>query len=169
MGYGGAKAVFENEQRSLFESLLTVVETFTSAGYGEDAVWQPPSIGLLLATQFTGGCFVFTALPLFVAPWIEVTPSTTSPTSRVETPPFPARRLSCPGAVDRQWVAARVDHLEEDALSFDLQIDVGTEAGAWLGRRSPSPTAGCGPARASWPWIELGICYPEADVRLQKG
>lgn len=82
--YTWAMAAFENQQRSLFESLLVVVETFTTTGYGEDAVWETPQlIGLMVAMQFTGVFFIFMALPLFVAPWIEATLSTTPP-SRID-------------------------------------------------------------------------------------
>jgi len=83
--YSWAMPIFENESRSVFESLLVVVETFTTTGYGEDAIWDSPQlIGLMVAMQFTGVFFIFMALPLFVAPWIEATLSTSPPTRNDE-------------------------------------------------------------------------------------
>jgi len=80
--YSWAMGAFENEPRTLVESLLVVVETFTTTGYGEDAIWTSPQlVGLMVAMQFTGVFFIFMALPLFVAPWIEATLSTTPPDS----------------------------------------------------------------------------------------
>jgi Trk K+ transport system NAD-binding subunit len=73
VAYSWAMAAFEGESRSLVQSALTVVETFTTTGYGEDAnIWSSPQvIGLVIAMQFTGVFFIFMALPLFVAPWLE--------------------------------------------------------------------------------------------------
>jgi len=74
-------AIFEDESRSVAQALLVVVETFTTTGYGEDAdAWQSPQlIALVVLMQFTGVLFIFMALPLFVAPWIEGRLSTTPP------------------------------------------------------------------------------------------
>jgi Trk K+ transport system NAD-binding subunit len=79
--YQWAIATFEGVERGFFESLLVVVETFTTTGYGEDAIWNsPPMILLLISMMFTGVFFIFMALPLFVVPWIEQRLSTTLPT-----------------------------------------------------------------------------------------
>jgi Trk K+ transport system NAD-binding subunit len=78
--YTWAMAAFEGQSRSFFESLLVVVETFTTTGYGEDAIWETPQlVSLMVVMQFTGVFFIFMALPLFVAPWIESTLSTSPP------------------------------------------------------------------------------------------
>jgi Trk K+ transport system NAD-binding subunit len=63
-----------------------VIETFTTTGYGEDAaIWDSPQvIGLVIAMQFTGVFFIFMALPLFVAPWLEQRLSTTPPKANTE-------------------------------------------------------------------------------------
>jgi Trk K+ transport system NAD-binding subunit len=81
--YQWAMASFEGETRTITESLLIVVETFTTTGYGEDAtVWSsPPLVAIIVAMQFTGVFFLFMAFPLFVAPWLEQTLSTSPPTS----------------------------------------------------------------------------------------
>jgi len=80
--YSWAMDVFEGRPRTFFESLLVVVETFTTTGYGEDAVWQSPQlISLMVTMQFTGVFFIFMALPLFVAPWLEERLSTTPPSA----------------------------------------------------------------------------------------
>ena len=82
MVYAWGMATFEGLERGFFESLLVVVETFTTTGYGEDAVWQsPPMIMLVVSMMFTGVVFIFMALPLFVVPWFEERLSTNAPTA----------------------------------------------------------------------------------------
>jgi Trk K+ transport system NAD-binding subunit len=79
--YSWAMAFFEGQARTFGESLLVVVETFTTTGYGEDAGnWNSPwTIALMTVMQFTGVIFIFMALPLFVVPWMEQRLSTTPP------------------------------------------------------------------------------------------
>lgn len=81
LAYQATLLAFEGEPRSILESLLVVVETFTTLGYGSDAdAWTSgPTIALMVAMQFTAVILIFMALPLFVSPWIEDTFSTTLP------------------------------------------------------------------------------------------
>lgn len=82
LAYDWAMLTFEGKQRGFFQSLLVVVETFTTVGFGEDAVWEsPPMILLVVSMMFTGVVFIFMALPLFVVPWIEQQLSTNPPAS----------------------------------------------------------------------------------------
>ena len=83
IAYGTGMAVFEGASRTLTESLLVVVQSFTTTGYGEDAAaWTTPQMRVLaIAMQATGVFFVFMALPLFIAPWIEERLTTTVPSS----------------------------------------------------------------------------------------
>lgn len=85
VAYKAALGAFENESRTLVESLLVVVETFTTIGYGRDAaVWsEPPTVALVVAMQATAVFFLFMALPLFVSPWLEDR-LTRSPPERVD-------------------------------------------------------------------------------------
>lgn len=70
--YNWGMGVLEGRPQSLDRSLLIVVETITTTGYGEDAPWATPVMNLLMITmQFTGVILLFTTLPLFVVPWIE--------------------------------------------------------------------------------------------------
>jgi Trk K+ transport system NAD-binding subunit len=73
--------IFEGETRSFARSLLVVVETFTTLGYGSDAsAWTAPqTIALMIVMQFTAVFLIFMAIPLFVSPWIEETFSTQLP------------------------------------------------------------------------------------------
>lgn len=81
LAYDWAMLTFEGKERGFFESLLVVVETFTTTGYGEDANWESPVLILLVVSMmFTGVFFIFMALPLFVVPWIEERLSTSPPT-----------------------------------------------------------------------------------------
>ncbi len=81
VSYSWAMGTFEGTSRTLWESLLVVVETFTTTGFGEDAnTWTTPHlVALVVSMQFTGVFFIFMALPLFVAPWLEERISTTPP------------------------------------------------------------------------------------------
>jgi len=81
LAYKVALGAFENQYRSFLASLLVVVETFTTLGYGTDAgAWTAaPTIALMVAMQFSAVFFIFMALPLFVSPWLEETFSTTLP------------------------------------------------------------------------------------------
>lgn len=82
VAYDWAMAVFEGQERSFFESLLFVVETFTTTGYGVDYDWQTvPMMVLVVSMMFTGVVFIFMALPLFVVPWFEERLSTSPPTA----------------------------------------------------------------------------------------
>ncbi|MFB6165442.1 MAG: TrkA family potassium uptake protein [Haloarculaceae archaeon] len=73
----------EGEPRTLLESFMQVVETFTTTGFGEDAgLWTSPwMLLLIILMQANGVFFIFMALPLFVAPWIEERLSTSPPTA----------------------------------------------------------------------------------------
>lgn len=83
LAYQFVLTTFEGRSRSLLESLLIVVETFTTLGYGTDAgLWTTaPAIGLMIAMQLTAVFFIFLALPLFASPWLEERLSTTLPDS----------------------------------------------------------------------------------------
>ncbi|MFB6179434.1 MAG: TrkA family potassium uptake protein [Halorientalis sp.] len=77
--------VLEGRPRSFVHSLLIVIQTFTTVGFGEDAPWATTQMELLMISMMGTGVFViFMALPLFVAPWIEERLSTTPPTGPVE-------------------------------------------------------------------------------------
>ncbi|MFC6798359.1 MULTISPECIES: TrkA family potassium uptake protein [unclassified Haladaptatus] len=78
--YNTGMRLLENDPQSLSDSLVVVVETFTTTGYGEDAPWATLPMKFLVVTmQFTGIFFVFLALPLFVVPWIETRLSMSAP------------------------------------------------------------------------------------------
>jgi Trk K+ transport system NAD-binding subunit len=78
-------SVLEDRPISFLSALVHVVETFTTVGYGEYAPWSHPLMELLVISMMgTGVFFVFMALPLFVAPWIEQRLSTTPPTKGPE-------------------------------------------------------------------------------------
>ncbi|WP_336359476.1 potassium channel family protein [Haladaptatus sp. ZSTT2] len=80
--YNTGMRVLENDPQPISDSLVVVVETFTTTGYGEDAPWQTlPMKALVVFMQFTGIFFVFLALPLFVVPWIETRLSMRAPNS----------------------------------------------------------------------------------------
>jgi len=79
--YSWGMATFEGQPRTLTESLLAVVQSLTTTGYGEDAAnWSSTTmVGFMVVVQFTGVFFIFMALPLFVVPWLEERLSTTVP------------------------------------------------------------------------------------------
>ena len=79
--YRAGMAAFQGESRSIAQSLLVVVESITTTGYGEDAAnWTAmPMVLLVTLMNFTGVVFIFMALPLFVVPWLEERLATTLP------------------------------------------------------------------------------------------
>ena len=68
--YRWAMFNFEGVERSVFESLQVVIESFTTAGFGGDAdQWQTAPMNVLVVVMnLTGVLLVFLALPLFVVP-----------------------------------------------------------------------------------------------------
>lgn len=74
---------FEGSRITLPKALLTVAESFTTTGYGEDsALWTTTPVQLLLiAMQVTGVSLIFLALPVFLAPWVEDRLSQVAPTA----------------------------------------------------------------------------------------
>jgi Trk K+ transport system NAD-binding subunit len=77
---------FEGVQISFTKALLTVVESFTTTGYGEDSdLWTTAPVHLLLISiDLTGVALIFLALPVFLAPWVEERLSRTAPTALKE-------------------------------------------------------------------------------------
>lgn len=70
--YMSAMGALENRPRSYLHSLVIVVETFTTVGYGEDAPWTHPLTQvLIIAMQLSGILMVFAALPLVLIPYLE--------------------------------------------------------------------------------------------------
>lgn len=69
--YSWGMGALEGEPRTFLESLGVVVQSHTTAGYGQDAPWTSPFLQVLvILMQFTGFAYLFVALPLFVVPWI---------------------------------------------------------------------------------------------------
>jgi len=81
--YNWTMRTVENTSEPIWRSLLVVIETFTTIGYGTDAgQWTSAlTVGLLVAMQFTAVFFLFMALPLFASPWLEERLSTSPPTA----------------------------------------------------------------------------------------
>lgn len=72
----------EGRPITLLDSLEFVVQTFTTVGYGHYGPWASPMMDVLVITMMaTGVFFIFMALPLFVAPWVEETLSITPRTA----------------------------------------------------------------------------------------
>lgn len=70
--YAGGMAAFESEPRSLIDSLGIVVQSHTTAGYGQDAPWDSGIMSLyVIMLQYTGVAYLFVAFPLFVVPWFK--------------------------------------------------------------------------------------------------
>jgi len=66
--YSWGMTHFEGRPRTLQES-FSVVQSTTTAGYGQDAPWPSTFMtALVIFAQFTGIAYVFIALPLFVVP-----------------------------------------------------------------------------------------------------
>jgi Trk K+ transport system NAD-binding subunit len=83
LAYQAALFYFEGVRISFAKAALTVVESFTTTGYGEDAeLWTTTPVQMLLVSmQLTGVTLIFLALPVFLAPWVEDRLSQTAPTA----------------------------------------------------------------------------------------
>ncbi len=82
VAYNFGMRVFEGRPQSFLHSLMMVVETFTTTGYGEDAPWTSPYMNLLvLAMQVSGVVLLLAALPVFIIPLIENRLAMTPPTA----------------------------------------------------------------------------------------
>ena len=81
--YQWGMATLEGRLVTFPETLLVVVETFTTTGYGEDASqWSTTGMFLLMiAMQITGIVMIFLTLPLFVVPLVEEALRTDPPTA----------------------------------------------------------------------------------------
>lgn len=84
--YQWGMATLEGDSRPWFHALEVVVQSMTTAGYGQDAPWETAEMTLLMILiQLTGIAYIFVAFPLFVVPWLRdlVQPS---PPEELETP-----------------------------------------------------------------------------------
>nr|WP_206335666.1 NAD-binding protein [Natronolimnobius sp. AArcel1] len=65
-------AVYEGESRTWYQALEVVVQSMTTAGYGQDAPWQTLEMtALVMLIQITGIAYIVVAIPQFVVPWLE--------------------------------------------------------------------------------------------------
>ncbi|MCU4799533.1 NAD-binding protein [Halobacteria archaeon HArc-gm2] len=125
LAYEWGMATFEGKERGFFRSLLVVVETFTTTGYGEDAVWESPQMILLvISMMFTGVFFIFMALPLFVVPWIEDRLSTTPPTSVAD---LEDHVVICTYTDRSQTLVDELDVLDVDYVVVEPDRELATE------------------------------------------
>jgi Trk K+ transport system NAD-binding subunit len=79
--YRWGMAAFEDRQLTYLESMVVVVETMTTTGFGEDAnVWSTPYMwGLVLVMMLSGVTLIFLALPVFLVPLVEEALRTSPP------------------------------------------------------------------------------------------
>jgi Trk K+ transport system NAD-binding subunit len=81
--YQWGMAAFEGVQVGFLESMVVVVETMTTTGYGEDAGrWSTPFMwGLTIVMMLSGVTLIFLTLPLFLVPLVEGALATSPPES----------------------------------------------------------------------------------------
>jgi Trk K+ transport system NAD-binding subunit len=81
--YRWGMATFESRQLGYLESMVVVVETMTTTGFGEDAgVWSTPFMwGLTIVMMLSGVGLIFLALPVFLVPLVEDALRTDPPTA----------------------------------------------------------------------------------------
>jgi Trk K+ transport system NAD-binding subunit len=82
VAYQVGMTVLEGQPRTFTESLLVVIETFTTTGYGEDAAqWSTPTLRILvILMQLTGVGLLFTTFPFILVPLFEEALATDPPT-----------------------------------------------------------------------------------------
>lgn len=80
IAYNLGMAAWEDRPQPLYRSFEVVVQSLTTTGYGEDAPWQSPYMnGLVIVTQLAGIGLIFTAVDLFVVPWLRTTLAPSAP------------------------------------------------------------------------------------------
>jgi Trk K+ transport system NAD-binding subunit len=80
--YNIGMARWENEPQSILRSLVVVLETLTTTGFGQDIPrTSTPILIFVTIMMVTGVVLIVGALPVIVAPWLEARFSTTAPTS----------------------------------------------------------------------------------------
>ena len=80
--YNIGMARWENEPQSIVRSLVVVLETLTTTGFGQDAPRSStPMLLFVTIMMITGVVLIVGALPAIVAPWLEERFSTVAPTS----------------------------------------------------------------------------------------
>ncbi len=79
-GYQTGMRVYEERPRSFLDSLQFAVEMFTTTGFGGDSPWTSAEMHVFITvTDLIGMALLVGALPVFVAPVVENTLSTTTP------------------------------------------------------------------------------------------
>lgn len=74
VAYNLGMAAWEDRPQPLYRSFEVMVQSLTTTGYGEDAPWQSPGMNLLVVVaQLAGIGLIFTAVDLFVVPWLRDT------------------------------------------------------------------------------------------------
>jgi Trk K+ transport system NAD-binding subunit len=80
--YNIGMARWENEPQSIFRSLVVVLETLTTTGFGQDVPrTSTPMLIFVTIMLITGVVLIVGALPVIVAPWLEERFTTVAPTS----------------------------------------------------------------------------------------
>jgi len=65
-------AELDRSPRGFWRSLMTVVETLTTTGFGSDSTWQHPVMNLfMIVLQLTGLILLFLFFPLYIIPVME--------------------------------------------------------------------------------------------------
>ena len=79
-GYQIGMRVYEGRPRTFLDSLQFAVEMFTTTGFGGDSPWHSAEMHVFITlTDLLGMALLVGALPVFVAPIVENTLSTTAP------------------------------------------------------------------------------------------
>jgi len=79
-GYQTGMRVYEGRPRTFLDSIQFAVEMFTTTGFGGDAPWESAEMhAFITLTDLIGMALLVGALPVFVAPVVENTLSTTTP------------------------------------------------------------------------------------------
>jgi Trk K+ transport system NAD-binding subunit len=79
-GYQIGMRVYEGRPRTFLDSLQFAVEMFTTTGFGGDSPWHSAEMNVFITlTDLLGVALLVGALPVFVAPIVENTLSTTTP------------------------------------------------------------------------------------------
>ncbi len=120
--YQWAMATFEGEHRTFFQSLQTVVETLTTAGFGGDAAsWQTDAMNIIVvAMNLSGVLLVFLAIPMFAVPLFRQVMDTRPPT----TSELEDHVIICGHSLRDEVLSEELDAADISYLYVDANPDV---------------------------------------------
>lgn len=125
VAYNVGMTAWENRSQPLYHSLEIVIQSFTTTGYGEDAPWQTPQMHfLVIGMQFAGIGLIFTAVDLFVVPWLR---SALTPAAPKMIPDIAAHVIICEHTPRTETFISELDSRDQEYLLIESDEEVASD------------------------------------------